>query len=96
LDDYHDGPAGPADVLCVVEVADASLRRDRTVKLKAYAAAGIPLYVIVNLVDDQVELYAPVPAGGYGAPRLLKAGETLALPTSTAATVDVPVALLLP
>ncbi len=50
-------------MLCVVDVADASLRRDRTVKLTAYAAAGIPMFVIVNLVDDQVELYAPQPGG---------------------------------
>jgi Uma2 family endonuclease len=90
------GPPGPADVLCVVEVADASLRRDRTVKLNAYAAAKIPLYVIVNLIDDHVELYTPVPAGGYGPPRVLKAGSTLELPTATSATVSVPVQRLLP
>jgi Uma2 family endonuclease len=57
IDDCRDGPPGPADVLCVIEVADASLRRDRGVKLRAYAAARIPLYVIVNLIDDQVEIY---------------------------------------
>jgi Uma2 family endonuclease len=94
--DYRNGPPGPADILCVVEVADASLRRDRTVKLKAYAAAKIPLYVIVNLVDDELELYSPVPAGGYGPPRVLKAGSTLQLPTATDATVPVPVQRLLP
>jgi Uma2 family endonuclease len=75
----------------------AQLRRDRTVKLKAYAAAGIPLYVIVNLLDNQVELYAPLAGGaGYGPPALLKADDTLALPTATSATVSVPVARLLP
>jgi Uma2 family endonuclease len=91
-----DGPPGPADVLCVVEVADASLRRDRTVKLKAYAAAKIPLYVIVNLIDNQVELYTPVPADGYGVPRVLRAGEILELPTATGVIVAVPVERLLP
>ena len=94
--DYRDGPPGPADVLCVVEVADASLRRDRTVKLNAYASAKIALYVIVNLVDNQVELYTPAPDGGYGTPRVLKTDETLELPTATNATVPIPVQRLLP
>jgi Uma2 family endonuclease len=93
--DYVGRPPGPADVICVIEVADASLRRDRTIKLNAYASAEIPLYVIVNLVDDQVELYAPQPAGGYGAPRLLKKGDTLSLPTAQDARVDVSVDRLL-
>jgi len=41
----------------VVEVADASLNRDRTIKKRLYAAAGIAVYWIVNLVDSQVEVY---------------------------------------
>jgi Uma2 family endonuclease len=97
LDNYRDGPPGPSNVLCVIEVADASLRRDRTVKLKAYASAGIPMYVVVNLVDNQVELYSPQPAGGdYAAPRVLRSGDVLTLPTATAATVNVPVDHVLP
>lgn len=95
--DYVEGPPGPADVLCVIEAADASLRRDRTVKLNAYASAGIPLYVIVNLVDNQVELYTPAPgsAAGYSNARVMKSGETLLLPTATNATVAVSVKQLL-
>ena len=96
VDDFLSGPPGAQHVLCVIEVADASLRRDRTVKLKAYAAAGVPLYVIVNLLDDQVELYTAPAVGGYGPPVVLKAGQTLALPTASSATVSVPVDRLLP
>jgi Uma2 family endonuclease len=96
LDNYRDGPPGAKDVLCVVEVSDASLRRDRTVKLKAYASAGIPLYVIVNLVDDRVELYTIDEAGGYATPRFLPAKDTLSIPTAVAGvTVDVAVSRLL-
>ena len=40
------------------EVADSSLRRDRETKQSIYAAAKVPVYWIVNLVDDVVEVYA--------------------------------------
>ena len=43
---------GPADVLPVVEVADSSLDQDRTLKLPAYAAAGIPECWLVNLPEQ--------------------------------------------
>jgi Uma2 family endonuclease len=55
---YADHHPGPADIALVVEVADATLIRDRTVKLRTYATAGIPTYWIVNLKDDQVEVYS--------------------------------------
>jgi Uma2 family endonuclease len=95
VDNYVNGPPGPGDVLCVIEVADASLGRDRGVKLRAYAAAAIPLYVIVNLVDDQVEIYRLVSSGGYGEPQVLKRGATLRLPTASSAIVEIAVERLL-
>jgi Uma2 family endonuclease len=96
FENFTNAPAGAEDVLCVIEVAEASLRRDQTIKNRIYASAGILLYVVVNLVDNQVELYAPQPAGGYGPPRVLKKGKTLHIPTATSATVPVPVEHLLP
>jgi hypothetical protein len=47
----------PADIVLLVEVADSSLEFDRHVKLRMYAAAGVPEYWIVNLRDRQVELH---------------------------------------
>ena len=49
---------GPGDVGLIVEVADTSLRRDRGEKLENYGRADIPVYWIVNLVDDQLEVYS--------------------------------------
>ena len=49
-------PTG-ADVKLVIEVSDATLDYDRTVKLKLYAAAGIPEYWIINLRDDLLEVH---------------------------------------
>lgn len=47
----------PADVVALMEVADSSLNFDRTTKLRLYANAGIGIYWIVNLVDQQIEVY---------------------------------------
>ena len=56
--DYLEHHPGPADVAIVVEVADVSLRRDRTTKKRLYAEAGIAVYWIVNLLDHCVEVYS--------------------------------------
>jgi len=55
--DFADRHPGPADVTCVIEVAGTSLERDRTIKQRIYAAAGIPQYVIVNLIQSRVEIF---------------------------------------
>lgn len=55
--EYAERLPGPGDVLCVIEVAHSSLERDREDKLPIYAAAGVPQYVIVNLLNNTVELY---------------------------------------
>jgi Uma2 family endonuclease len=47
----------PEHVFLVLEVSESSLADDRTVKLRLYAAFGIPVYWIVNLVDRQIEVY---------------------------------------
>ncbi len=54
---YADRHPGPEDVALVVEVADASLRRDRILKKRLYAQAGIPAYWIVDLIERRVEVY---------------------------------------
>jgi len=55
--DYREGHPRPADVGLVVEVSDPTLDRDRGIKLRSYARAGLPAYWIVNLVDRCVEVY---------------------------------------
>lgn len=54
-----------ADCALVIEVADASLARDRGEKLAGYARAGLPAYWIVNLVAGRVEVFGnPAPETG--------------------------------
>ena len=57
----------PTTAALVVEVADASLRLDRSVKARIYARAGITDYWIVNLLDQVLEVHRdPVRARGRG------------------------------
>lgn len=55
---YSDRHPGAEDVELVIEVADSSLERDRTIKKRIYARAGIPVYWIVNLPERQIEVYS--------------------------------------
>ncbi len=66
--DYTTRHPGAAAVTCVIEVADSSLRRDRTTKLRIYAGAGIACYIIINLPDRVIELYSqPLSGKGHAA-----------------------------
>jgi Uma2 family endonuclease len=71
----------PPTAALVVEIADWSLRLDRVVKARVYAAAGIADYWIVNLRDRVVEVYCEPLRGprraGYAATHVAHPGETL-------------------
>jgi len=56
--DYSERHPGPGDVALVIEVSDTTLRRDRGLKKRLYARAGIPVYLIINLPERQIEVYA--------------------------------------
>lgn len=58
-------PDHPSHALLVIEVADSSLRYDREVKSKLYAAAGIPEYWIIDLQHRRVEVYRDPLDGVY-------------------------------
>jgi Uma2 family endonuclease len=57
LRDYMESHPTPQDIALVVEVADATLQRDRTLKLRICARAGIAAYWILNLPERQVEVH---------------------------------------
>jgi Uma2 family endonuclease len=54
----------------LIEVAEASLERDRTDKGRVYANAAIACYWILNLIDNRVEVYTQ-PTGDDPNPRYL-------------------------
>ncbi len=101
-EDYARRHPGPTEVWSLIEVSDSSIERDRTTKLRVYAAAGIRQYVIVNLVDRRVELHEePIPAEGrFGRGPALRAGDdevsVAAGPAGSGKVVSVRAADLLP
>src|SRR5262245_34349014 len=76
------GKPGPADILLVVEVADASLEDDREVRRPLYAENGIAEFWIANLIDRCLEVHRqPRADGAYADVRTLGAGETIEIGT---------------
>lgn len=91
---YADAHPEPRDTLLVIEVADTSVERDRTLKIPLYAAAGIAEAWLVHLLDDEVQVHRHPAPGGYRETRRLKHG-TLAVP-GVSADVRVKVDEILP
>jgi len=66
------------DAFLVVEVADTSHHRDRTVKLPRYAAAGVPETWIVDLNGGAIEVYREPSSEDYRDARRLERGTSVA------------------
>ncbi len=78
-DFYTSGHPQPDDVLLLIEVADSTLESDRAIKIPLYAEAAITEVWLVNLNDDQVEVYRhPIPTG-YQSKQVWQRGQTLTM-----------------
>jgi Uma2 family endonuclease len=77
-DFYAASHPGPEDVLLVVEVAETSAATDREVKVPLYARSGIPEVWLVDLAEDQVEVFRKPSAQGYQDLQVLRRGDSLA------------------
>jgi Uma2 family endonuclease len=75
---YKAGSPRPDDILLIVEVADSSLRYDRTTKLRLYARAGIAEYWIVDVAGGAIEGYRSPEGETYRERRWAGRGESLA------------------
>lgn len=89
-------PCG-ANIGLLIEVADATLRKDRR-KAAIYAAENIPVYWIINLVDRRVEVHTqPNPvARQYQDVQAFAPGESVAINLDGREIVRLPVDELLP
>jgi Uma2 family endonuclease len=77
--DYLDCHPGAADVALVIEVADSTLGRDRSLKKRLYARAGIANYWIVNLTDRRLEVYTNPLLDDYQTQQTFPVGTTAKL-----------------
>jgi Uma2 family endonuclease len=78
-----------------LEVALTSLADDR-IQGGLYAAAGIPVYWIVNLVDKQIEVHWGPSATGYSSREIFLAGDAVPVVIDGATVGRIAVEDLLP
>ena len=97
-DDYRGRLPSAKDVLCVIEVSDASLRHDRIVKGRIYASAGIAQFVLINLAGRVVEVYTRPSRkkGAYANSAIVHLGQRVSFPAARGETLAVQVRTLLP
>jgi len=75
----YDGKRHPtaAETILVIEVAESSLRTDRTTKLSLYATNDIPESWIVNIPNRIVEVYTRPELGVYGSTQIFEIGSVV-------------------
>ena len=74
---YTDRHPEPGDVLVVIEVADSSLRYDRTEKAPRYGRAGIPETWLVDVGAGAVTVYSDPGPEGYARRQGRRRGERI-------------------
>jgi Uma2 family endonuclease len=75
VEDYDECAVTSVDVALVVEIAETGLTADRTDLARLYAAGGIPVYWIVNLVEGQIEVLSEPCPDGYQSRQVLGVGQ---------------------
>lgn len=81
--DYQKRHPAAADIGQLIEVADSSLLRDQRDKTRIYSRFNIPVYWIVNLVDNRIEVYSqpsgPTAQPAYGSFQIYQPGDMVPL-----------------
>jgi Uma2 family endonuclease len=100
IGDFSSKHPGPGDIVLLIEVSNTTLERDRGIKLRSYARAGISCYWIIDLVDRQVEVYTRPDSSQY-VPKyleqtILKPEQNIPLTIGGNIIVYIPVAEILP
>lgn len=76
-DYYAERHPGPSDIYLIVEVADRSLRYDREIKVRLYAATGVGEVWVVDVAGRGVDVYRSAGPGGYEDSTSLSLGDTV-------------------
>jgi Uma2 family endonuclease len=87
-DFYVRGHPVPADVLLVIEVSDATLRYDRTVKVPLYARHGIAEVWIADLENGLLHLFRSPAGATYAEVSTIERPAVVQLPVAPQVAVD--------
>jgi Uma2 family endonuclease len=87
-DFYTTSHPGPADVLLLIEVAEASLRYDREVKIPLYARHGISAVWLVDLAGRELTAHQQPAGNGYQQIRVVTDLAAVELPGLSDLAVD--------
>jgi Uma2 family endonuclease len=79
-DEYAEGIPHASDAVLVIEVADTTLRFDRSIKKPRYAAGGTPELWIVDLEGSRVWVHRKPLEGDYGEVFEARPGDVLSVP----------------
>ena len=75
--DYADHHPTPNEVYLVIEVADTTFKKDCETKGKAYAAAGIVDYWVLDVINRQLHVFREASENGYKSEVILKENESI-------------------
>ena len=76
-DNYCEAHPNPSDVLLIIEVSDTAYDFDRTIKLSLYASSDIPLYWLIDLRHNRVEVYEDPQNDGYQNQNIYSSGDRI-------------------
>lgn len=74
-DRYRNSHPLPNETLLVIEVSDSTLIKDQKIKAPLYAQANISEYWIVNIPEQQIEIYCQPKNGQYLARNIVPLGQ---------------------
>jgi len=88
-DDFYSGAhPGPADVLLIIEVSDASFDYDRGVKLPLYARHEIPVVWLIDIQQKQLLVFRSPSREGFKEKFVMKSPEACPVPCFEDIEVD--------
>jgi Uma2 family endonuclease len=75
--DYADHHPTPDEVYLVIEVADTTFKKDCETKGKAYAAAGMIDYWVLDVINRQLHVFREPSGNGYKSEVVLKENDII-------------------
>jgi Uma2 family endonuclease len=94
--DYTANHPTATAVALAIEISESTLESDRSVKMPQYAAANVPVYWIVNLVDEEIEVYTNPAGDQYLNREVFARGQKIPVVIDGQTVGEVPVSDILP